>query len=153
MGTLTYSPAQVIRQLLVDLGLAVAPSYGDDGKYNGAAWPAFYQGEPDSPDECVTVYDTEGNRDARMMIDGEWAEHEGLQIRIRARKFSTGWTKIRAIAIALDKNVYDETVTVSAETYLVHSLHRRSGPIPIGSPASSKLELFTVNYVVQLKEN
>jgi hypothetical protein len=51
-GSLDHFPADIIRQLLIDLGVGLDVTATD--------WPAFSQKEPDSPDNVITVFDTMG---------------------------------------------------------------------------------------------
>src|SRR5688572_3973753 len=99
-GTLIYSPAEVIRKLLIDLGHGFASTTASP-----TDWSAYVDGEPDVPDSCITVYDTEGRKSGRTMTDGEIQEHHGFQIRIRAARHSSGYRKARAICIAMDQDV------------------------------------------------
>lgn len=149
-GTLTHSPARVVRQMLVDLGLGVAGDYDQTGRYTGGDWPVFAASEPDLPDECLTVYDTTPIDDGSIMIDGERQEHQGVQIRVRAREHDAGWLKARAVAVALDESVYDETVTIDGTTYLVMSANRQGGIAVLGKEPTSRRNLFTLNALVTM---
>lgn len=140
----SHSPADVVRWLLVLMGLGSAPGGGD--------WPVFAAGEPDLPDNCITVYDTQGTDDGRSQIDGELFSHEGIQVRVRARTHPEGWVKAHAIREALAKQAYDETVVTGGEAYLVHSINRIGNVIALGKEVpSTKRSLFTINATVSLR--
>jgi hypothetical protein len=47
-GRLNHSPAAVLRQALVDLGVASDPGTGQE-------WPAFATKEPDAPENALTL--------------------------------------------------------------------------------------------------
>ena len=145
-GSLTHSPADIIRQLLTDLGQGTLPSATTD-------WPIYFSQEPNSPDEVITIYDTTGIKNGRTMVDGEVHEHHGFQVRIRAGQYATGFTKARAIAIAMDESVRNTTVTLDASTYKVYSITRVSGPLSIGTDVpTSKNDLFTTNAVAAIRQ-
>jgi len=144
-GHLEESPADIIRQLLVDLSLGTEPSA--DG-----SWPIHSTQEPDQPDDCITVYDTEGTQDGRSMIDGERFIHFGFQVRVRHAKHETGYHKADDIAMALDKTVYQNTVTIGANTYLVHAVSRKSGPLALGREPGTGRVLFTINAVASIRQ-
>jgi hypothetical protein len=138
---LLHSPAEVVRQLLVDLGCCSEP---------GGDWPAFAAGEPDKPDAAVTVFDTEGVERGTVMVDGELAEFHGVQVRVRAGTHAEGWPKAREIALALD-GAYMEEVTLGDATYRVQCV-RRAGPIlALGKERGTRRTLFTINALVTLR--
>jgi hypothetical protein len=151
-GTLAHSPADVVRALLIDLGLGTAPADAD-------AWPIYVGQEPDSPDKVITVYDTSGVLQGRFMIDGEIQENHGFQVRVRASNHYDGYEKARAIAVALDESVSLETVSVGDdvgtgdETYTVYAISRKGGVISLGKDTPrTKLNLFTINAVASLRQ-
>lgn len=146
-GTLEHSPADILGQLLVLMGVGTEPT--DD-----LSWPVYVANEPDLPDNCITVYDTAGRDDGRMQVSGERAEHHGVQVRIRSTTHPIGYLKAREVAVALDEDVYQEGVTFdSGESYTVHSVSRTGDVLPLGkeSPTSER-RLFTVNAVICLKQ-
>ena len=145
-GALTHSPADIIRQLLIDLSLGTAPA--DSG-----SWPIYVSAVPDTPDSIVTVTDTTGKDDGRLMNGGERQEHHGFQIAIRAVTHAAGFTKARAIAVSIDEDVDNADVTVSSSSYVVYAISRISGVIVAGkNPPTSKRNLFTINAVVALRQ-
>lgn len=146
-GALNHSPADIIRRLLVTLGKGVLPSAGTTSN-----WPIGLV-ESDKPDNCITVYDTAGYQDGRLMVDGEQQEHPGVQIRIRSATRDVGYAKANAIAEALDKSVYDNALTIGSDEYLVHSVSRTGTVIDLGDEVGiSKRRLFTINAVVTLRK-
>src|SRR5215831_15796670 len=97
---LEHSPAEIFRQLLIDLQLGAEPDVS-----NGKDWPVYTGQEPDAPDECITVYDTTWRVDGRAMHNGETFWHYGVQLRARSRTQYGGWTKTRTIQETLDQKV------------------------------------------------
>jgi len=94
-GTLAHSPAEIVRQLLVDLELGVNPP--------SAGWQAYSTSEPTSPDNVITVYDTAGRSHGRDSVINDRQEHHGIQVRVRSATFRDGWLKSNIIAQALDR--------------------------------------------------
>lgn len=140
-----YSPAYVLRQLLVDLGLASDPP--------SSVWPAFATSEPPTPDNCITTYDTAGQIHGRIQVDGSYEEYFGVQIRVRGAVDGEAYSKAGAIARALDTGVYDRHVTISPAIYLVHSISRSTAPISLGYDApTSRRRLYTLNTLVCLTQ-
>ena len=146
-GSLDHSPADVVRQLLIDLGLGTNPD--DSG-----AWPIYCSQTPSTPDSAITVYDTEGRQGGRVMTDGERQEHSGIQIAIRDANHVNGFAKSKLLAIALDKTVSQNSVVISEATYLVHSISRTGDVIVAGKNVpTDKRNLFTINAVVSLRQS
>ena len=79
---LDYSPADVLRWLLVSLSAGTDPA--DD-----AAWPAYVSNEPDSPDNLLVMYDTAGIPAGFVQSTGEMMEYRGCPSRCEAR--ATRW--------------------------------------------------------------
>ena len=150
-GALTHSPADILQALLVALGLGSQPPGPTDP---AVTWPVFVASEPAAPDEAITTYDTEGRDFGFTMTDGERQEHHGVQVRVRASTHAVGWKKARAIAVALDESVYQETVVIEGVSYFVHDVIRTSNVIPLGKEEpTSKRTLFTINAVVTLHQS
>lgn len=142
-NTLTHSPARIIRQLLIDLGLGS----------NGGTWPVFYAMEPNAPDNCISVFDTTGTSDGRSMIDGELFGHEGFQVRVRAQDHDTGWTKADAIQKGLAEDVSLETVTVASSRYTVYAVTRISDVLPLGRQVPQSMRsIFTINATLAVNQ-
>jgi hypothetical protein len=143
---LLNSPAEVIRQLLITLSLGVIASYDSKtGLYNGQPWPVFTDGEPSSPDSCITVYDTTPIQDGRAMYDGEVWFHYGFQIRIRASASNPGYVKAESIHHALSEAVYINLVAISPAVYRVPCVSS-NGILRLGKDSpKTKRSLFTIN--------
>lgn len=144
-GSLAHSPCEIIGQLLIDLAI------GTDSQ--SADWSVFVSSEPDEPDESITVYDTANVLEGRVQPTGETQEQHGIQIRVRAATYATGWAKANAIANQLDTQVLREIIVLGAATYHVHSVDRTSGPFHIGKESpTSKREVFTINATCSLRQ-
>lgn len=135
MAALQDSPAQIVRQLLIDLG----------GGSDGGTWPIYATSEPSDPDNVITVYDTIGQDDGRAQIDGSVFYHYGLQVRVRAIDHPTGWAKAIALRDLL-ATVYHNLTTVGSNKYEVWAISRLAQPLFIGKDVPrSKRTLFTIN--------
>ena len=144
-GSQEHSTAEVIRAALVQLVLGTNPAAN-------AAWPIYASGEPSSPDNCLTVYDTAGSTEGRHHVDGMVQEHPGIQVRIRSSGYRVGWTKANSVSIALDQINY-ASVVIGTKTYEVYSVTRSGNIIYVGNESStSKRQIFTVNAVVALRQ-
>jgi len=114
------SPANILRQLLVDLALAAEPSFNGDGRYTGGAWPAFANTLPPMPDQLLCVTATDDQDDGGDM-HGNLYFHYACQIRARGANETTTKLKAYAVQVALfqPSNVQRRTVTVGANNYEV----------------------------------
>ena len=143
---LVHSPADVVRQHLIDAGLGTAPSAS-------GSWPVFAIGEPSEPDNCLTVYDTAGSSAGRTMPDGEIQGMYGIQVRIRSATHALGWAKANAIGAHLSEVAYQEVVHYGASNYLIHCFSRIGDVIPLGKNVpDTRRFLFTLNCMVNLRQ-
>lgn len=139
-GTLSHSPAKVVRELLILAG------FGTDA----GQWPIKVNGEPDLPDNCLTVYDVAG-RDDGYVAFGERQTWHGIQVRIRSSNPEAGYAKANDIAIYLDTPVIDAQVTIASAVYLVRSFNRTSDVLPLGRDApNSNRRVFTIDALAML---
>lgn len=159
MQTLLHSPSEVVRQVLVDLGLATLPATPQP-----RTWPAYVGFEPDGvgvPDDVVTVYDTQGSGGARSMADGgSLFGNYGVQIRFRSTEHRTGWRKADEVQTTLAEHeslAATEgrivTVTDSDGTETLYALFAFVGigdVLRIGQEPGGRRCLFTLNAQVVL---
>jgi hypothetical protein len=141
MPVTVHSPADVVRWMIVGLGLGTDPSAA-------AAWPVYAEGEPPAPDETITVYTTDGVDSPRTMSDGATNGTCGFQVRVRSVRHDSGFQKASEIANKLTdpEFVRNLTVTVGASDYLVYSVDYTGNVIPLGKESpDSRRSLFTVN--------
>ena len=143
-GSLDHSPAQVLAELLVDLGLATAVS-------SSGSWPAYVSVLPDSPDEAIAITNTQGKHDGRSMTDGTVYEHYGYQVLARSLSDANVWGKVNAIAIAFDgvERVY---VPLGSTTYRIQAISRLSTPLFIGYDDASKRRMYSLNGFVCMRQ-
>lgn len=142
---LEHSPADIVRYALVDMGEGSAP-------LNAADWPISVGYEPDSPDSCVTLYDTTGTPDGRSQVDGEVFEHPGVQLRVRASGHQVCWTKMNELVAALD-SIYHRRVTIGSSTYSIQVVANRTNPESLGKEEkATKRDRFVVNFTVSVTQ-
>lgn len=153
---LTHSPAEVLRAVLIQLGQATTgTAYGQ--------WPVFADMEPDTPDNCVTLYDTQGIIQGRNHPDGEVQENQGLQVRVRGVKDSTvtpalhgsqvAYRQAASICRILDQTVCRTTVNLDSSTYIIHSANRASSILKLGRMRDNRERyVCTVNYLIAMAE-
>jgi len=142
----THSAADVTRWYLIAAGVGTDP-------HEAGSWPVFAGHEPSTPDNCITVYDTDGPNSGRSMIDGEVFGFEGVQVRVRSKDYPTGYGKLRLILVALAESVYQTVVAVGTDRYVVHAYDQITNPIPIGreTPTSSR-QVFTGNVIMTYRQ-
>ena len=146
--TLLVSPALILSTYLIGEGLVDDPV--------GSAsptWPIYVSRMPDTTDvktDCVSIYDTSGLKDGRLMI-GPVIKHYGIQIKIRSDSHDEGWVKAEALSVELDA-IRNQIVMVGSTEYQVYNVKRMGVIIPLGAELGSKGRLlFTANFLVTLK--
>ena len=145
-GVLNHSAADIICQLMLDLSLGTSYQLSLD-------WPVYVSQEPDSPDNCLTVYDTTPLLQGRAMIDGEVQERDGIMVRIRGATFLEARDKAVAIAIAFDQSVERTMVTIGSHVYRIQAISKTSGPIDLGKNVpDTKHHVFTYNATVSVRQ-
>lgn len=137
----SYTPAQVVGQLLVTAGEGTAPGDGLD-------WPVYVSRmpSPDSsiPRNAIGVFDTSGLLDGRQMSDGRITQHPGFQVRVRSSAYRDGFLKGEQIARALD-SIRRMTVVVGTSSVRVDNLSRSSTVVWLGTDPDSRMEQFSLN--------
>lgn len=138
------SAAEVVRQLLVDLGVADDPPDG--------AYPARALGEEDTPDDHITVYNTTAARLGRVHTSGKFVQNPGFQVRVRSGDETTALVKADAIRTALS-GVLRRTVTVDAVDHTVQCVSQLGEVIDLGvDTPQTRRRLCTLNGVLTYKE-
>lgn len=143
---LSHSPADVIREMLIDLSLGILPQSGTDND-----WETYCDHLPDQPTRAVAVYDTAGLKNGRSAF-GEVYQHNGIQILVRAEDHPTAFAKVNAIQQQLDEVVKNTTVTFSGSTYVVFAAQYQSGPIRLQDD-SLRRNKFSLNYLIALQQS
>lgn len=137
-ATNLHEPSEIFRQMLIDLGLGTEGSAGSD-------WPAYATAEPNDPDNCVTIYDTQGMDDGRTMTDGEAWIHPGIQVRVRSKNQSVGFSKANSIRAAFCQ-VNSRQVSCDTSLYNVECVTHIGQILNVGQDVSpSKRRVHTLN--------
>jgi len=139
------SPADVIRQMLVDLELA-----SDDVSADWRAYTGFF---PNDPNLALCVYDTAGRKDGRVMKTGEQITHQGIQIMVRGLDYLPTRNKTHAIALALDTQRKTVVAIDSTGSYIVHNVSRTGDIASLGMEIEGdrRRHLFTINALVTIE--
>lgn len=138
MALLHHSPSDIVATLIVQLGLGT----------DGGDWPVWVDLEQDKPDEAITVQNTLGIYHGRTWPDSKGNEHYGFQVRVRGKISPEAWDKIKSIVEDFDR-VKNETVSIGTYQYLVATLKRTGGVMPLGRDiASSFRTVFVVNFTI-----
>ena len=144
---LTYSPAAVIAYYLINtLSNVEEPNASP-------TWPLYISSLPDGSNienNAGCVYDTTGLLDGRIMRTGEVIEHHGIQIKIRAIAYQTGWQKIRETVAYLQK-LLNEALSMGGSHFVILNMSRVSPIACIGTDEKRRF-LFTVNFLATIRE-
>lgn len=150
-NALKDSPSDVVRQLLVNLGQCVDPTFDGAGKYTGGAWPAFSGTEPPQPDDCVTIYRGTDVVDARTMR-GNLMLHYAAQFRVRCDVSDDGKAKAQELQRAVAEDVLGALVTVGANNYKVLNFAKIGPVLELGyNVPTDKRFLYTVNMLAVIR--
>lgn len=150
---MTHSFADVLQTYLVSVSLGTLGGAG-------GTWPIFLNGEPNEPDNCITIYDTDGRDYARLQPTGDQHGPAGIQVRVRAVNHRTGWTKADAIRSKLLASIRDDanapyrrSVTVGSSSYVIECVVGVSDVLSLGkAPPNNRCSLFTINALIHARE-
>lgn len=143
-GSLDHAQCEIIRKLLIDLGQAANSQTVD--------WSIFSYSEPNTPDNCITVYNTTGTTQGAFQTSGEVQEFHGIQIRLRGNNKKTAFAKANDIFVALS-GVQMRTVTVESANYTIASVRPTANVIDLGNETpDSKRRIFTINAITALHQ-
>jgi hypothetical protein len=104
------------------------------------------------PDNVVTIYDMGGIEEGRTNPDSEKQEHQGLQVRVRAGTYPEGFTKIQAVALALDQQIRRAVVNLGLVSYRIDAVTRTTTVIAAGRDLTTKRFIFTTNARISLRQ-
>lgn len=142
------SPAEILAKYLQDILTVDDPTRSNQ-------WPIYISHMPDgddAPGDCVAIYDTTGFLDGRYMETGQVVEHPGVQIKVRATDYGTGWAKAKEIATDF-RQIRKTEVVLEGITYKVHSITSRTPILVLGvEGGTNRRELFSINFTTTLEE-
>jgi hypothetical protein len=115
-------------------------------------WPVYATNEPSTPDNCITVVDTEAQDDGREMTVGEALYHYGIQVMIRSTDHPSGYQKAMSILNDFAQNVYNASINIGSNHYWVHCISRiRMIDIHGKDNPNTKRSRFSLNCLVALQ--
>lgn len=142
---MTHSPADVLLQLLIDLGTVSDPT-------GTGEWRGYVDKEPERPDEVVTIFNTKAFDNGRLMV-GEVQGAYGIQVRVRAKTPTVGWAKAHAIQSVLESTIVRNFVVLGAARYSVHCVVKIGRVLTIGKESqTSQRSIYTINCGVQITQ-
>lgn len=145
-----HSPAEILRVLLIDMDLGFEPDLT-----NPVDWSVYANAEPSKPENVITVYDTTGVQQARVM-QGEFVEDYGIQIRFRGNDQGAIHPQARTVKVHLAEVLQSNrsvtvTTRVGTATYNVHALSKFGSLLNLGKDRSnSNLRLNTLNLMATI---
>jgi hypothetical protein len=145
-GRLQHSPARVVQQMLVDLGLAAAPATPPAAH---PEWACFYDSLPSSPDKVVVVTDTQGVPHRNDGFGNRTVYH-GIQIRVRAGTHDPGWNRANLIATTLDDTRNPVGVEVEGVNYCCAFVKLTGDVLRMGPEQNSTRRSFSINALVHV---
>jgi hypothetical protein len=144
LGTLTHTPAYILRSRLISDGKASDPDLN-------RTWPVYVDGEPTTPDNMISIKDTSPVDKGYNQYLKEVQEHYGVQVLVRAKDIPVGFLKFNSLVVGIEKYI-GNTVTIGAVSYEFSSyvtshvfLNRR--------PQISRLPLWTINAMLVIRQN
>ena len=147
---LNHSPADVVRSLLIQLGLGSDLPANDQSPLS--AWSVYKGAEPSAPDNVLTVTDTVGRESLREMVSGRVHSFYGFQVRIRSADPDEGFLKADAIRKGLAEDVLRSQVNVETSVYFVQCISRIGAILPLGwDTPTTKRSLFTINATLRVR--
>lgn len=111
--------------------------------------------EKDGTDNCITTFDFGANNDGRNMRDGEYDLHPKVQIRVRCRDYTTGYTKAKDIENYLTQEIVPSlplTVTVDGGTFKVKNISLLGSVAYMGQDEKNERQHFSLNVQATISE-
>lgn len=142
-----HTTAQIIQYLFMNLGI------GTDAELSPQqSWPIYASGEPDTPDEVLTIYNTSNQQDGRSQIDGEMYQHYGFQVRVRSTSPTQAAIKALDIANQMAEVVNTNVVSIDSANYVVEAISQKTGVLDGGKeiPTSDR-NFCTINAIASIR--
>lgn len=140
-GALNHSPAQIIRELILDLSLGTS----------GSPWRVYYATLPDNPDKAIGILGSGGQHQGRDMVSGKVYERYGFQVTVRG-DYLSAHNKANDIAVDFDQSVSHTIVEMDSRRYRILSISRTGSINPIGRDETSRRHLFTINATAAIRQ-
>lgn len=132
-----HSPAVIVQALISSI---ISPT-------------TVYAGsEPTEPDNCITVYDTEGQADGREMVGGEILEHIGIMFRVRGKDHPTTYSIAANLRKAIAEQIRLNNLVLGSATYTIWCFSKIKPIFFLGRDmARSQRYVFTVNCLASIE--
>jgi hypothetical protein len=142
-GILTHTPAYILRTRIINDGKGTVT---DENR----AWPVYVDGDPNLPDNMITVRDTTNVEKGYRQYNKELQQHYGVQVRIRAKSVPVGFPKYNALVVAIERYIND-TLIVDGVTYTFTS-YVTSDMFVGREMAVSRRPLWTINAMLVIRQ-
>lgn len=123
---MTHSPAEIIRQLLLELGYVTLPESSED-------WPCYVSSMPQGegvPNDVVCVTDTAGVQRTRT-LNGRNHVAYGIQVRSRSLDYSSAYQRVSQIAEEFE-SVHRKFIMVGDTVYWIDAIYQSGPAISMG---------------------
>ena len=127
---------EILFELLVQENIGTDPA---DNK----PWPVFVGNQPDTLPQSIALFDIVMPVEGRIQKTGETIAHEGVQVRVNAKRYDEAREKIKEIQVLFDA-VLKVIVSVGNDQYEVHCVHQVRTPAYIGQDESDR-DSFTLD--------
>lgn len=147
---MTESPARLVAAILKSAGLAGASSSVD--------WfPTVGSVPQQGRDNLLTIFDTTGQLHGKTADAGEIYQHYGLQVRIRAADYATGWAKGQAIQDYLSglrgNMFFSSSPPLDSGPYRVWSFNLTTPLVKIAEEEVNERQIFTLNGLIAIEKS
>lgn len=144
------SPSKIVRAVLVSKGLVTEPAQENqipiEQLPGDGSTLCYVSSLPDEIDQAVLIKGTAGLLFARGMRAGDYFQHPGIKILVRALDHDTGYDLIsRLCTQGIDTVNRNTVITLDGTTHYVQSIYRTSTIIELGEEQDKKRQLFTIN--------
>jgi hypothetical protein len=150
------SPANILRQILVDAGLVTMPGVPQQTvpfqQAPGDGSTLCYTSSlPDDEDQAVLIKGTAGKVFGRQMRGGKTDVHHGVKFNIRSPNDEIGSLLAIALADGVDKIPPLLTVVLNEVSHYVQSVYRTSSVMEMGEERGKKRQLWSFNVRIAMQ--
>lgn len=141
------TPADVIAELLIAQG-----KVGDPGSADELDWPIYVNNLPESPVECLGIYDQEGVPVATILQTGVQVGWDGFQIIAATKEESFRRARQKLVEVAkYFEGIRSVGITVDEEQFQITSVQRTNqNPLPLGKEETTRRTLFALNFLTRV---
>ncbi len=145
MMDLLHPQGRIIQELFILLGIGTNP-------LNSSVWPVFSPKEPDAPDNCLVIWNKDGEEKGNDNNSGEVFLYRGISVLVRATDHNTGYQKAMSIRSTLNKSVDHAVVSLGDSLYCIDCVTTTGDVMDLNmGKTSDRLQRFTVNALADIK--